>query len=185
MARVSKVRRSPQAVACGKRNVGELGKPQRFPPWGQHGTDIQLLRHARGNPDTELRWNPKPVGTTRLGYTGIEAMTGKLENGTNLEPTILPENHVPGGRKAATNPWGVLSDIVLGGGESPLHGEGSDGSTQFAKETRAGQVGLELHEPTSLRATAIGWILPDAHASTTEEPDAGKLHVRVRAGGAG
>jgi hypothetical protein len=28
-------------------------------------------------------------------------------------------------------------------------------------------------------------ILLDAQASTTEEPDAGKLHVRVCAGGAG
>ena len=28
-------------------------------------------------------------------------------------------------------------------------------------------------------------ILLGAQASTTEEPDAGKLHVRVRAGGAG
>jgi len=68
MARVSKVRRSPQAVACGKRNVGELGKPQGFPPWGQHGTDIQPLRHTRGNPDTELRWNPNPVGTPKKVY---------------------------------------------------------------------------------------------------------------------
>jgi hypothetical protein len=101
-----------------------------------------------------------------------------------LEPKSLSENHAPGGRKAATNPWGVLSGIVLGGGESPLHGEGPDGSTQPAKETHAGHVGLEPHEPTSLRATALGR-RAYAHASTTEEPDAGKLHVRDRAGGAG
>ena len=184
MARVSKVRRSPQAVACGKRNVGELGKPQRFPPWGQHGTDIQPLRHTRGNPDTELRWNPKPVGTMQPGYTGIEARMGKPENRTNLESTVASENHAPGGPETAIYPWGVLSGIVLGAWESHAQGEGPDGSTQPAKETRAGHVGLESHEPTSLRATALGRTAY-AHASTTEEPDAGKLHVRVRAGGAG
>ena len=33
---------------------------------------------------------------------------------------------------------GVVSSVVIGGGESPLHGEGLDGSTQPAKETYAG-----------------------------------------------
>ena len=111
-------------------------------------------------------------------------MTGKLGNGTTLEPKALPENHAPGGQKAAICPWDVLSGIVLGGGESPPHGEGPDGSTQPAKETRAGHVGLDQHEPTSLRGIVIR-LLACAKASTTEEPDAGKLHVRVRAGGAG
>jgi len=49
-------------------------------------------------------------------------------------------------------------------------------------------VGLEQHEPTSLRGLAIGESLETemnrAAASMTEEPDAGKLHVRVCAGGA-
>ncbi|MGH8601669.1 MAG: group II intron reverse transcriptase/maturase [Gammaproteobacteria bacterium] len=76
---------------------------------------------------------------------------GKLGNGTKLEPNTLPENREPGGRETARRPWGVLSGIVLGGGESPLQGEGPDGSTQPAKETRAGHVGLDKHEPTSLR----------------------------------
>jgi hypothetical protein len=57
MARVSKVRRSPQAVACGKRNVGELGKPQEVPA----------------------------VGTARDGYTAIEARKGKPGHGVRLE----------------------------------------------------------------------------------------------------
>jgi hypothetical protein len=107
----------------------------------------------------------------------------KLGNRPTLEPNPRLENHDPGGRDAATRPWGVLSGIVLGGGESPLPGEGPDGSMQPAKETRAGQVGLEQHEPTSLRAIA-NRPLAYATASTTEEPGAGKLHVRVRAGGA-
>jgi hypothetical protein len=63
---------------------------------------------------------------------------GKPGNGTELEPTLLWENHEPGGRVTATSFWGVLSGVVLGGGESPPHGEGPDGSTQPAKETRAG-----------------------------------------------
>ena len=76
---------------------------------------------------------------------------GKPGHGTTLEPDALAENHAPGGRETATNHRGVLSGIVLGGGESPLHGEGPDGSTKLAKETRAGQAGLGSHEPTSLR----------------------------------
>jgi len=90
----------------------------------------------------------------------------------------------PGGRETATNPWGVLSGIVLGARVSRVQGEGPDRSTLPAKETRAGQVGLGSHEPTSLRATALGRTAY-AQASTTEEPDAGNLHVRVSAGGAG
>ena len=63
---------------------------------------------------------------------------GKPENGTRLEPTLLWENHAPGGREgrltgpSATCPWGVLSGIVLSGGESPPQGEGPDGSTQVS-----------------------------------------------------
>jgi nucleotidyltransferase/DNA polymerase involved in DNA repair len=79
---------------------------------------------------------------------------GKLGNGAKLEPNTLLENHDPGGRETARSPWGVLSGIVLGGGESPPHGEGPDGSTQPAKETRAGHVGLDQHEPTSLQGIA-------------------------------
>ena len=108
----------------------------------------------------------------------------KLGNRPTLEPNSWLENHDPGGRETATRPWGVLSGVVLGGGESPLPGEGPDGSTPPTKETRAGHVGLESHEPTSLWAIA-NRPLAYAKASTTEEPDAGKLHVRVRAGGAG
>ena len=49
---------------------------------------------------------------------------------------------------------GVLSGIVVGDGESPLHGEGPDGSTQPAKETRAGHAGSGKHVQTSLRGIA-------------------------------
>jgi hypothetical protein len=59
-----------------------------------------------------------------------------------------------------------------------------DGSTQPGKETHPGHVGPESYEPTSLRAIA-NRVLPCAEASATEEPDAGKLHVRDCTGGAG
>ena len=53
------------------------------------------------------------------------------------------------------------------------------------------EVGLDHHKPTSLRGIAnkasVDKIdtLWSAQASTTEEPDAEKLHVRVCTGGAG
>jgi len=62
-------------------------------------------------------------------------MPGKPANGSILEPTLLERNHGKGGRvdlatdQDAICPWGVLSSIVLSGGESPPHGEGPDGST--------------------------------------------------------
>ena len=79
---------------------------------------------------------------------------GKPGDRTTLEPTLLWKNHDPGGRETARSLWGVLSGRVLGDGESPPHGEGPDGSTQPAKETRAGHVGLDQHEPTSLQGIA-------------------------------
>jgi len=60
----------------------------------------------------------------------------------------------------------------------------------YAKETYAGHVGSDNHKPTSLRgiakkATVVKQDWTCAKASTTEEPDEGKLHVRDCAGGAG
>jgi len=60
----------------------------------------------------------------------------------------------PGGPETAACCRGVLSGIVVGGRESRPHGEGPDGSTQLAKETRAGHAGSDQHEPTSLQALA-------------------------------
>src|SRR5215510_14213456 len=56
------VRRSPQAVACRKRGVEELGRPQTFLPWKTTVYGLQLLRHGRGNPDTEQCWNLRTAG---------------------------------------------------------------------------------------------------------------------------
>lgn len=44
--------------------------------------------------------------------------------------------------------------MVLGAWESLALGEGTNGGAQSAKDTRAGQIGLEQHDPTSPRATA-------------------------------
>jgi len=126
------VRRSHQAVACRKRYVVELGKPQRVPV----------------------------VGTATEWYTVIEAMMGKPGNRTRLKPTQLWENHEPGGSDGLLTgqdsicPRGVLSGIVLRGWESQPQGKGPDGSTQPAKETYAGHAGSDKHKPTSLRGIA-------------------------------
>ncbi len=126
------VRRSPQAVACRKRYAVELGKPQRVPV----------------------------VGTATEWYTVIEAMMGKPGNRTRLKPTLLSENHEPGGSEGLFTgpgsicPRGVLSGILLRGWESQPQGEGPDGSTQPAKETYAGHVGSDQHKPTSLQGIA-------------------------------
>ena len=50
-----KVRRSPQAVACRKRYVVELGRPQKLRDVGEvYMQDIRLMRHEKGNQDTGL-----------------------------------------------------------------------------------------------------------------------------------
>jgi len=178
------VRRRPQAVACRQRSGRDLGKPHGAPAVGTTRKGYTAIEAQTGKPGNGARRESNAVGTTKLWSTATEAHMRKLGNRPTLEPNPWLENHDPGGRETATRPWGVLSGIVLGDGESPSHGEGPDGSTPPAKETRAGQVGLDQHGPTSLRATALGR-MAYAQASTTEEPDAGKLHVRVRAGGAG
>ncbi len=111
----------------------------------------------------------------------------KLGNSTRLESKTLANDHRLGRQGTAACPRGVLSGRVLSGAESPPHGEGPDGSTQPAKETRAGHGGLDKHESTSLLRIAqrATFILHKAEANTTEEPDAGILHVQVCARGAG
>jgi len=59
-----------------------------------------------------------------------------------------------GRRESAAYRQGVLSGIVVGGRESRPQGEGPDGSTQPAQETRAGHAGSGNHVPTSLRGIA-------------------------------
>ena len=48
------VRRSPQAVACRKRYVGEPGKPRRAPDMATPFAGHTVIEARRGNPDTGL-----------------------------------------------------------------------------------------------------------------------------------
>ena len=116
-------------MACRKRSVRELGKPQRAPAVGTTRKGYTAIEALTGKPRNGVRRESNAVGTTRLGYTATEARMRKLGNRSTLEPNTRLENHDPGGWEATTRPWGVLSGIVLGGGESPLQGEGPDGST--------------------------------------------------------
>jgi hypothetical protein len=77
MARVVKVRRSPQAVACGKRNAGELGKPQAVPDVGTTQDGYTAVEARKGKPGHGTALESKPVGTTKRRYAAIEALMGK------------------------------------------------------------------------------------------------------------
>jgi hypothetical protein len=148
-------------VACRKRDVEELGRPHTF----------------------------LPVENDEVWYTALEARKGKPRHGSMLEPG---PRHGPGGQAGGAElvtgmptvcGWGVVSSIVLSGRESLPHGEGLDGSTSPGKDTHPGHVGPDSGEPTSLRALAIRGCLETGtfctEASATEEPDTGKLYVRV------
>jgi hypothetical protein len=62
---------------------------------------------------------------------------------------------LPGKPATAVCLGGVLSGIVVGDGESPLHSDGPDGSTQSAQETRTGQAGSDKHKPTGVPTAEI------------------------------
>ena len=57
MGEDGKVRRSPQAMACGRETLKNLGDPSSSYTGAATGYGIQLLRHRRGNPETEQCWN--------------------------------------------------------------------------------------------------------------------------------
>src|SRR3989442_14864493 len=90
---------------AGREASKNLGGPRHSWAWKVGEEGIQLLRHGRGNPDTEQCWH---LSSTRA--------------------------HAPGKRRSTVTGnarWmrlGVVSRKRLNGGESPLHGEGPDGS---------------------------------------------------------
>ena len=112
-----------------------------------------------------------------------------LEPARRCRPWIEAGGEVLATGTPTADVWGVVSSVVLSDGESPSHGEGLDGSTSPGKDTHPGQGGPESDEPTSLRALATRRCLEAGisctEASATEEPEAGKLHVRVCTGGVG
>jgi hypothetical protein len=61
-----KVRRSPQAVACRKRSVRELGKPQGTPDVGTTRKGYTAIEAQMGKPGNRVRRESNAVGTTRL-----------------------------------------------------------------------------------------------------------------------
>ena len=162
-----KVRRSPQAVACRKRDVQELGRPRRSCERDVSKGVVYSYLGTQGETRTQ-----NDAGTVPLRRNARQAGGEVLATGT---PAVCV--------------WGVVSSIVLSGRESLPHGEGLDGSTPPGKEPHPGHVGPESDEPTSLRALAIRGSLETVtfctEASATEEPDAGKLHVRVCTGDVG
>ena len=162
MGEDGKGRRSPQAMACRKRDVEERGRPPQLLHGGSDGRGSTALEGTAG--ETRRR---HPAGTDVSRRTRGEEGGEGLATGT---PTVCG--------------WGVVSSVVLGGGESPPHGAGLDGSMPPGKDTHPGHGGPESSAPTSLRARAIR-VLPCTDARATEEPDAGKLHVRVCTGGVG
>ena len=104
--------------------------------------------------------------------------------------TEIPTRGQVGTVKGAICRWGVLSSIVLRGGKATYRGKDLTEVRSPQRKLVPDTVGPKSHEPTSLRGIALRVLisysdLPVAKASTTEEPDAGKLHVRVCAGGAG
>ncbi len=66
------------------------------------------------------------------GYLGTEGET-RTRNDAGTYALMRKAQQVGGEVLSKGKPagcvWGVLSSVVLGGGESPLHGEGLDGST--------------------------------------------------------
>jgi hypothetical protein len=120
---------------------------------------------------------------TALGHERVKSpdTAWARENWANRERTGRSETTACG--------RGVLSGIVVGGRESRPQGEGPDGSTQPTKETRAGMqdgtTRANLTAGNSNWAVKRATVTVRANVSTTEEPDAGKPHVRVCAGGAG
>ena len=137
-----------------------------------------------GGPRRSCAWKPRskvyssggPAGETRrrtkAGTAAARWQAGQAGGGVRSQ-----------GKPAGCG-WGVVASVVLRGGESPPQGEGLDGSTQPGKATQPGHVGPEQHEPTSLRAIAHR-VCPGAAARATEEPEAGKRHVRDCTGGVG
>src|SRR5512134_2117932 len=147
----------------------------------------RVLTHTEGNTrPSDLARRGRSAGVLRPWHAGREAskhLGGPSRSCFQAGGGVLSQG------KPAGCGWGVVSSVVLGGGESPLPGEGLDGSTQPTKATHPGHVGPDQYEPTSLWGIANRmWPKTNmacAEASATEEPDAGKPHVRVCTGGPG
>jgi hypothetical protein len=82
-----KVRRSPQAVACRKRCVEELGRPHRLLLVGSAGVGYTANEARRGNLETGLCWNLSVGTESQLGRRGstVEGKVRRMRMGSRIE----------------------------------------------------------------------------------------------------
>ena len=151
---------------AGRETLKNLGAPKGS--WTHDGTQdgIQLYGHTRGNPDTERCWN-------RTGETAY--VTGRWRStGNGNAHRIRLGSRI----EHSTRRWGKPTTW----GRTRRKHVARKGNS--SRTCRTG-----IYEPTSLRALAHrGCLETDTSctdASATEEPDAGKLHVRVCTGDVG
>ena len=88
-----------------RETLKNVGDPRSSYTGAATGEGRQLLRHSRGNPETAPCWHRRAA--THQGR-------GRRRRRATGTPTVCG--------------WGVVSSVVLGGGESPPHGAGLDGS---------------------------------------------------------
>ncbi len=109
---------------------------------------MQEERRSRTREAPKAPGRGETMTPTGLGHTRV------MSPDTACARVASSSTECPGRPATAVCQGGVLSGLVVGDGESPLQGEGPDGSTQPAQETRAGQAGSDQHEPTSRRVIA-------------------------------
>jgi hypothetical protein len=151
---------------AGRETSKNLGGPKGSWAWEASEYGIRLLRHGRGNPETERCRNLS---------CDVEHASGKRRSTVTGKARWMP---VGSRIERSTRRWGKPTTW---GRTRREHGARTGNS---CRTCRAG-----YDEPTSLRGIANRvWPETDtacAEASATEEPDAGKLHVRVCAGDVG
>ena len=142
-----------------------------------------------GGPDVPGSGTSPRVGDSAVGPQGET----RPQNDAGTVPLRRNARQAGGAVLATGTPavgvGGVVSSSVRSGRASRPHGAGLDGSPPPGQAPHPGHVGPELDAPTSLRALAsrgsLETVTVCTEASAPEEPDAGKLHVRVCTGDVG
>jgi hypothetical protein len=128
--------------------------------------DVLLFRHRMGNQDTEPNSGLKRVETT---------WTGRITEPRQRErcpKTTGESDHL----------------IILRDGRADHMGKGVTVMRirqRCQRQSVRDNVGLDQYRPTFLTELSIGYLVPAARVSMTEEPGAGKLHAGICAGGVG
>ena len=151
---------------AGRETSKHVGGPKGSCEWEASAYGIRLLRHGRGNPETDLCRNlscdvKSPSGRRR---STVKGKSRRMPLGSRIE--------------RSTRRWGKPTTWGRSRREHVTR-KGNSFRTRWAGQ----------NEPTSLRGLAHrAWsatAMACAEASATEEPDAGTLHVRVCAGASG